>query len=145
MTAQTISEAKQSTDFWTFLLQLPATMEAQLLYALVLSGIVGMFVNYAQRWARKEIDGGLLAYLFEAHLRGTLLSFFGAMSAGIAAITANVFVTDGGTFVGWGTVLWMGVTNGFAADAIANRGERKEWTEAERVAHAAAVTEKEKP
>lgn len=133
MNAQTIAGAYKSTQsLWDFLAALPTSFEAQLLYALLLSGLAGMFANYLVRWARQEIAGSLWAYLVVQNPRGTILSFCTYLSAALLAIWAGVFVVADNVFVGWGAVLWLGATNGFAIDAIANKGQRPVWTQAER-------------
>ena len=132
--AQTISQAHEATQqsLWHFLAQLPQTQEAQLLYGLILAGAVGMVANYLVKWAKGEIEGNLWCYLVKDKLRATVLSFSSYVGVAVASIAAGIFVTDGGIFVGWSTVLWFGVTNGFAVDAIANKGRRPEWSEGER-------------
>lgn len=109
-------------------------MESQLLIGLTLAGTVGMLANYLTKWAKNEIDGSLWCYLFHENKRRTALSFFTYVGLSITSIAAHIFTTDGGTFVGWSTVLWFGVTQGFAVDAIANKGRREEWTTLEREA-----------
>ena len=144
MTAQTMAQAKIATpeSLWHFLAALPTTMEAQILYGVLLSGVVGMVANYTVKWARGEIAGSLWQYLFLTQFRATLLSFFGYMGLAITSIAAAIFSTSDGQFVGWATVLWFGATNGFAVDAIANRGDRKAWSPEER---AAKTKEEPKP
>lgn len=123
MTAQpTIQQIQESIPqgLWDFLTQLPASFEAQELYALILAGAVGMLVNFSQKWGRGEITGNLIRYLFIDGRRGTWLSFSGAIGLGITAISAGVFMVDGG-FVGWKAVLWVGVLNGYTSDSISKR------------------------
>lgn len=138
MTADKISEIKAlhgPETLWQFLGHLPASFEAQIFYALLLGGCVGMLLNYWIKWLRKDIAGSLIAYLFVNNMRGTMLSFVSAIGTGIAGITAGVFETANGDFVGWFNVLWIAVSNGFFWDAAANKGTRKEWTDAERTVH----------
>ena len=129
MNEQTITMAQARTaepdSLWHFLASLPATMEAQLLYGMILSGLLGMLANYTVKWAKNEIAGCLGDYLIRSHLRATVLSFTIMVGSAITAIAAGMFTTAEGAFVGWGTVLWLGVTNGFAVDAIANKGHRE--------------------
>lgn len=125
--------ATDDGSLWTFLSQLPASTEAQMFYALMMAGTVGMAAHYIVKWARKEIDGSLFAYLFRDNPRGTLLSFCTYTGLAIAAIYADAFhVGDTRTFVGWGMVLWLGAFNGFTIDAIANKGQRPVWTPSKR-------------
>lgn len=112
-----------SESLWHFLSALPATAEAQILYALLLSGVVGMMSHYFTRWAKGEIAGSLFAYLFASSVRHTALAFIVMMSSAITAITSGVFTTESGAFVGWLNVMWFGITNGYAADSIANKSD----------------------
>ena len=108
-------------SLWQFLSALPSTAEAQILYALLMSGVVGMMAHYFTRWAKGEIQGSLFTYLFGTCVRSTALAFSVIVGAAITAITSGVFITESGTFVGWLNVMWFGITNGFASDSIANR------------------------
>lgn len=132
--AQKIVDLKASApdSLWDFLSVLPASFEAQILYGLLLAGLIGMIGNYTLKWARSEIEGNLLSYLFTCHPRSTLLSFSGFIGVAVASITADIFTSGQGGFVGWGNVLWFGLTNGFAVDAIANKGKRAEWSDSKR-------------
>lgn len=135
MTGEKISALKvqhAQESLWQFLSALPGSFEAQIFYAILLGGLVGMLLNYWIKWLRNEISGSLFGYLFVNNMRGTMLSFVSAVGTGIAGITAGVFETGGGDFVGWFNVLWIAVSNGFFWDAAANKGERPVWTPAER-------------
>lgn len=114
-----------SESLWHFLSALPSTAEAQILYALLLSGVVGMMSHYFTRWAKGEIAGSLFTYLFASSARHTALAFIVMMSSAVTAITSGVFSTESGAFVGWLNVMWFGITNGYAADSIANKSEPK--------------------
>lgn len=116
-------------SLWEFLSSLPATVEAQILYALLLSGVVGMMAHYFTRWAKSEIQGSLITYMFGTCVRSTALAFTVMVGSGITAITSGVFVSETGAFVGWLNVMWFGITNGYAADSIANRSPTKEATQ----------------
>lgn len=121
--AQKISELKSNGEsLWTFLGRLPASFEAQIFYAIVLFGIIGMFTNYAVKWMKKQIAGSLINYLFHDNLRGTLLSISTTIGIGIGAITGGVFETASGEFVGWFNVMWIALTNGFMWDSALNNG-----------------------
>lgn len=136
MNGQTIAEAKLAApeSLWHFLLSLPGTIEAQQLYGLMIAGTLGMIANWLVKWLRGDIAGSLWCYLFHQNVRGTVLSLFSFIGLALTSITANVFVAEGGAFVGWTNVLWFGLTQGFAVDAIANKGDRKQWTDDEREA-----------
>lgn len=131
--AATIAEVKSATpeSLWHFLSQLPATMEAQQLYALLLSGIVGMMAHYLNKWATGQIEGNLLDYLFRDHARNTVLSL--GTYVGFALTTVTSGALDG---AGWFTALWMGATTGFAVDSITNKGSRPVWSDQQRAASA---------
>lgn len=139
MDAPTIAQVKVQTteSLWQFLTQLPGTMEAQLFYALILAGTLGMMASYLMKWAKNEIAGYLWEYLFGANLRSTMLSLFTYIGCAMTAIYAGAFhVGDAQTFVGWGHVAWLGLLNGFGIDAIVNKGQRAVWTQQQRDAGA---------
>jgi hypothetical protein len=129
--AQVKAESPESLGH--FLMNLPATMEAQLFYALMLTGILGMFANYGVKWAKGEIGACLATYLFRQHLRLTVLSFLTYSGTAMAAIYADAFhVGDQSVFVGWGMVMWLGALNGYSIDSMVNKGQRPVWTGAQR-------------
>lgn len=134
--AQKIAEIKAggNESLWEFLARLPGSFEAQIFYAVGIFGAVGMFMNYIQRWLKKEIAGNLWHYLFDCNIRGTLLSFSTTIGVGIGAITGGVFETASGEFVGWFNVMWVSLTNGFMWDVALNKSERAVWTEEQRSA-----------
>lgn len=122
--AQKIGEIKGGSEsLISFLQRLPSSFEAQIFYAVVLFGAVGMFTNYSIKWMRSEISGSLIKYLFFDNFRGTMLSFCTTVGIGIGAITGGVFETASGEFVGWFNVLWISLTNGFMWDAALNRSQ----------------------
>lgn len=131
--ATRISDLKGTGETLThFLQRLPSSFEAQIFYAVVLFGLVGMLANYAVKWMKREIGGSLIKYLFFSNVRGTMLSLFTTIGVGIGAITAGVFETTSGEFVGWFNVMWVSLSNGFMWDATMNQGDRPVWTEAQR-------------
>jgi hypothetical protein len=132
--AQVTSSVTQTESLWHFLGQLPGTIEAQQLYALLISGCLGISANYLLKWARQEIAGSLWQYLFKDNARGTVLSVASFIGLAITSIAAGVFTAEAGAYVGWTTVMWFGLTNGFAVDAIANKGTRAPWTDEQREA-----------
>jgi len=136
MDAQTIAQVKAEApeSLWHFLVNLPTTMEAQIFYALMLSGTLGMIANYIQKWFRSEISGCLVDYLFRQNPRATGLAFFTYTSMAITAIAMHAFHVGGADqiFVGWGWVMSLGFTNGFTIDAIMNKGQKAIWTPEER-------------
>src|SRR5258708_5911573 len=125
MTGPTIQQIKQTTPetLWQLLAALPGSMEAQILYGLLIAGAVGMIGHYLIRWLNGDIAGSLVKYLFIDYPRRTLLAYSGVAGAALGAIASNVFETDTHEFVGWLNVLWIGLTNGYAADSLANKGK----------------------
>lgn len=121
----------QAPDLWQYLAALPATIEAQQFIALLISGTVGIIAHYTMKWARGEIVGSLLTYLFKDHLRNTVLSFFSYVGFAITTIGSGGLMNDGSS-IGWYPILVMGLTTGFAVDAIANKGQRPVWTDEQR-------------
>jgi hypothetical protein len=117
-------KAQSPESLWTFLRAMPASFEAQLFYAIVCFGALGVMVNYAVKWMKKEIAGSLFAYLFVDNFRGTLLSWTTTAGAGIAGITSGMFETPDGTFIGWFRALVLCFGNGFFWDAVMNRGKQ---------------------
>lgn len=99
---------------------------------LVFCGLLGMVGNYAYKWLRDETRGGLYDYMFGAYPRRTLLAV-GAI-IGWAAFMIGTPVTDG---AGWSALINLGLTTGFAFDAILNKTDKVVWTEEERAAHLA--------
>lgn len=108
-------------SLWDFLTALPSSMEAQILYALLLAGVVGMLASWLLKWARGQA-GALQRYLFTEDVRYTVLAVAAYFGICLTAISSGIFVTDDGVFVGWANVLWFGLTNGFGADTVANKG-----------------------
>lgn len=125
MIAQTIAQAKERSpeSLWHFLQQLPSTMEAQLLYGLILAGAVGAIGSWFVKWARYQA-GPLHTYFYQ-EIRSTILAASGFLGICLTAISSGIFVADGGAFVGWANVLWFGLTNGFGADMVVNKGGQR--------------------
>ena len=96
-------------------------------WVLMLFGFVGVLANYAYKWLRDEIMGSLWAYLARQHPKRTLLSF--ATFAGYALATVLSPALDG---AGWGVVVNLGLTTGFAIDALINKADRQVWTDEQR-------------
>ncbi len=125
--AQKIAEIRAGDEsLWAFLHRLPSSFEAQIFYAGALFSCLGMLANYFQKWLRKEIAGSLVTYLFIHNPRATLLSYFTALGVFTGGISAGVFETDQGAFVGWFNVMWVALSNGFMWDAALNRGAKPE-------------------
>ena len=131
ITGQTIAQVKAEApeSLWHFLGQLPVTLEAQQVYALMLSGLVGMAAHYLNKWATGQIEGNLWGYMFHDHARNTVLSVTAYIGFALTTVTSGAL--DG---AGWFTALWMGATTGFAIDSIANKGTRPVWTPEQKAA-----------
>ena len=137
--AQTIAELKstgQAESLWHFLSQIPASMEAQIFYGVLLFGVVGIVGSWLVKWSQ-DAAGGFIDYFFRTSFRrtvATLCAYVGAMATGIGT---QVFFTEVGgqeVFVGWLNVAWASLTTAFAADMGINKGARKVLTEVERAA-----------
>ena len=95
------------------------------------AGLAGASANYLYKWMRDEITGSLIVYVTEQYPKRTMLALATYFSYCVATVLSPVL--DG---AGWGVVLNMGFTTGFAIDALVNKAERKEWTPEERAAKA---------
>lgn len=128
--AQTLAQ-KDPQTLGEFLAAVPGSWEAQIFVGLMLAGFIGMAAHYLLKWARGDIKGSLICY-FAQNLRSTILSVFTYIGIALTAIASGAFTGEYGGFVGWKTVFWLGITNGFTIDAIVNRTERARWTHTER-------------
>jgi hypothetical protein len=124
--------AVQQDSLFSFLAALPKTQEAEIFYALMLSGFLGIFIHYLHKWLTGQIEGSLFDYLFRQHPRRTMLSFGSYIGWILSLVGTSMFTTPTGEFVGWGIVLIMGLTNGYAVDSISNRAGRAIWSDDER-------------
>lgn len=123
--APKIREIKQANEsLWQFLSALPSSMEAQILYGLVLAGTAGLLASWLWKYSNGQV-GCLVDYLFREKRLRTLASVLSMVGGSLAAIAAGVFVTDSGEFVGWLNVLAWGANAGFGVDLAVNRGEAK--------------------
>lgn len=132
--AQTIAEAKAAMpeSLWHFLAALPATMEAQIWYALLIGGAVGMIGHYIRGRSAGDISGSPLDYFFRDNLWRSI-GAAGAMAGELfAEIGTGLFTSDAGVFVGWGIVLLSGLKTGYAADSLVNKGRRVAWSDDKR-------------
>lgn len=125
MNAQKIADlkAQSAESLWQFLEALPGSFEAQLFYAIVAFGLLGVLFHYAVKWMKKEIAGSLYTYLFVDNVRGTLLSWTSTVGAGAVGITSGMFETPDGTFIGWFRTIVLCFGNGFFWDAVMNKGK----------------------
>lgn len=123
MQAQTVAQIKATTaqeSLWDFLSHLPASMEAQVLYAMILFGLIGMCMNWLVKWTRHEVEVNGWLY-FTGNFRYTLGAVLGMGGTALTAISMGVFNTAEGSFVGWLNVIWTASLNGFMWDATVNK------------------------
>lgn len=121
--ATTIAQAHQES-LLDFLLALPTTMEAQIFYALVLGSALGMLAHYVRQWASRDVDSSLTDYLFRSNPKRTIMTVIGVIGWSAGEVSAGLFTTSGGAFVGWGLVILSGLKTGYAGDSIINKGKR---------------------
>jgi hypothetical protein len=80
-------------------------------------GILGMVSHYTYKWLTDEIKGCLYSYLFECYPKRTALAFFTLLGwAFVTALSTNV--------LDWGLVINVGLSTGFAIDALINKAKR---------------------
>ncbi|HZR37260.1 MAG TPA: hypothetical protein VFA75_17960 [Nevskia sp.] len=79
--------------------------------------IAGMLAHYVKSWAKGEISGNLVDYLFRDNPRATVLSLGGVLTA--VATTAATGTLDGMSLQ---QLLLSGFTTGFAIDSTLNKG-----------------------
>ena len=123
--------AAQDGSFGDYVRHALGSREFVQFWVLAGAGCFGIAANYAYKWLRDEIRGSLWQYLTLQHPKRTLLSF--ATFFGYACATILSPVLDG---AGWGVVINMGLTTGFAIDALVNKADRQAWTEEERAKRA---------
>jgi len=78
---------------------------------------VGMLAHYVKSWAKGEITGNLVDYLFRDNPRATVLSL-----GGVLAAVATTFATGTLTGMSLQQLLLSGFTTGFAIDSTLNKG-----------------------
>lgn len=126
MNAQKISDlkAEHMGSLWDFLQRLPNSMEAQILYGLIIAGLVGLCASWLWKFSNKQV-GCFTKYLFTEEWVRSLASVLGMTGTAVIAVMAGVFETESGEFVGWLNVLWWGAQSGFGIDLAVNRGAAK--------------------
>lgn len=134
MNAPTIAQAKLEApeSLWHFLAALPGTMEAQIWYALLLGGVLGMIGHYVRGRSTGNIAGNPVDYFLRDNLWRSIGAAVAVATELFAEIGAGLFTTSAGAFVGWGIVLLSGLKTGYLGDSIVNKGTRVEWTEKKR-------------
>lgn len=104
-----------------------STMAAQWM-VLVIAGFLGVCANYAYKWLTEQIAGSLWTYLFTEYPRRTALAFATFLGWAVLAISTGL-VHDA---MPWGTLINLGLTTGFAIDALVNKTRRAQWSDEER-------------
>lgn len=117
--AQKIATIKGDTQtLWQFLAALPKSFEAQIFYALFLSGVVGAIASWLWKWSQGN------AGLKHFNLKYTIGQVLWLAGSAIAAIFTVGFSTESGEFFGWLSVLWLGAMTGFGGEV---KTERPVW------------------
>lgn len=124
--SQTIAEIKRAhpESLWSWIFNVPSTIEAQIFAALTIGSMLGMAGHYFRQWASGDIAGSLNEYLFTTYPRRTALAIFGAVTWSAGEVGSGLFITDTGEFVGWALILISGIKTGYLGDSLANRGAR---------------------
>ncbi len=120
-TIQQIKAAPQAESLGHFLGQLPSSLEAQVLYGLMIFNAVGMMAHYLRRWLSDEIVGSVFSYMFLQHPKATVMAFTAVMTLDLGLIQMGAFATPDDVFVGWINVMAQGLTLGYSADSVANK------------------------
>lgn len=110
--APRIMEIKQGTTepIWVFLSRFGSSMEAQIFYALFVSGIIGSVSSYAWKWSQGLANG---SHWTARYVVGQVLWIAGISVFAIATVG---FTTESGEFYGWLSVLWSGGFAGFSGE-----------------------------
>jgi hypothetical protein len=140
MAGETIAQVHASSTLWEFLLRLPTTMEAQIWYALVLGGVLGMIGHYVRQRSASQIEGNPIDYFFRENAWRSIGAAVAMAIELFGEVGTGLFTTEAGQFVGWGIVILSGLKTGYLGDSVINKGKRPEWTERKR--EAMAVVEK---
>lgn len=131
--APTVAQAHRQADgLLDFLLAIWSTQTAQMLYALLLGGAIGMFLHYARGRATGNIAGSPADYFFRNNVWRSVAAMSAVVAASFGEAGIGIFITDTGEFVGWGVVIMSGIKTGYVGDSLVNKGQRAEWTEKKR-------------
>ena len=138
MIAPTVTELKAATppgdSLWQFLIQLPSTHEAQIWYALLIGGLIGMIGHYIRGRSSNNIQGNPIDYFFRDNLWRSIGAATAVAVELFGEVGSGMFTTDTGAFVGWGIVLLSGLKTGYVGDSLINKSDRAEWTPEQRAA-----------
>lgn len=116
--SQKIAELRVNESALAFLLKLPTSTEAQVIYMWALGVAIGMLFTWFSKWKIGAADG---RYLID-HWRWTVGSLVTSLSAGIGGIAIGAFETSSGEFIGWISVLYHAGVTGAAVDWSVNKG-----------------------
>lgn len=121
--APTLAQLKieHQQSLWEYIAAIPSSMEFQIVMGLALAGVIGMLASWLLKWARGQA-GPLWHYLFTDKVRFTVLAASSYIGVCAGAVTADIFTSKSGEFVGWANVLWFGISNAFGLDLAANKG-----------------------
>lgn len=114
-----------------YLRSLWSSRELVQLLVLIVAGTLGMMANYTYKWLRDEIQGSLWFYIAGSYPRRTALAFI--TFCGYAITTVMSPMLDD---AGWSVVINLGLTTGFAIDALINKADRQAWTDEDRARRA---------
>ena len=133
MIAQVTAPAANDS-LWNYLAQLPTTHDAQVYYALLLGGLVGMIGHYVRARSSGNIEGNPIDYFFRQNLWRSIGALAAVAIELFGEVGSGMFTTDAGIFVGWGIVLLSGLKTGYVGDSVINKSDRPEWTPEKRAA-----------
>lgn len=119
-------------DFGTYVRAVLHSRAMVQLWVLLGSGMLGMAGNYLFKYLRDDIRGSLWNYLFRDHPKSTALAALVLAGWAVTAVTSGLVQT-----AGWTVVINLGLTTGFAIDALVNKANQAVWTDEERAEHAA--------
>lgn len=91
--------------------------EVQHLIVFLAAGAVGAIAHWVKKWARGEIDGGLIDYLFRNHARESVLAM---MTFGSGAV--SLWLAGQLDELGLRQLIVMGFLAGYTVDSSMNRG-----------------------
>lgn len=122
--------SKMKTEsLWDFLNRFAESFEAQIFYALFMSGLIGALASYTWKWSKGEANG---SHWTVRYIVGQVLWLAGIS---VAAIMTVGFQTESGEFYGWLSVIWAGGFAGFSGEVKIEMPDRKKiWTNDERAA-----------
>lgn len=140
MQSKTIAQVRAqdgAQSLFDFLRELPGTLDAQIWYALLIGGAVGMILHYAIKLRTGDIAGNPVDYFIKTSPWRSIGTVAAMASWAFGEVLTGIYVNGDGVFIGWAAVLISGVKTGYLGDSIINKGERAQWTEQERQAAAA--------